>query len=126
MRRCRECSCTDEQGCEGGCVWVEADLCSSCQARALANHPSILAPMGIELTMHAWLAVHGNLLLALRHPGNDGLSRELVESVVAMLEGAFLDAGLMTDSQVELMHQQEEELQQKAEEAAPRIIIPGA
>ena len=30
--RCRECGCTDEQGCEGGCVWATpaADLCSRC------------------------------------------------------------------------------------------------
>jgi phage N-6-adenine-methyltransferase len=27
---CRECGCTDDEACEGGCVWVEADLCSRC------------------------------------------------------------------------------------------------
>jgi ParB/RepB/Spo0J family partition protein len=27
---CRECGCTDEAACPGGCAWVEPDLCSSC------------------------------------------------------------------------------------------------
>jgi len=28
--RCRVCGCTELQGCEGGCYWVEEDLCSQC------------------------------------------------------------------------------------------------
>jgi hypothetical protein len=27
---CRVCGCTQNNACEGGCHWVEADLCSSC------------------------------------------------------------------------------------------------
>ncbi|MDD4888302.1 MAG: DUF4031 domain-containing protein [Phycisphaerae bacterium] len=27
---CRECGCTDDCACEGGCHWVEPDLCSQC------------------------------------------------------------------------------------------------
>lgn len=27
---CRQCGCTDEAACEGGCAWVEPDLCSAC------------------------------------------------------------------------------------------------
>jgi hypothetical protein len=30
VRRCRVCRCTDEDGCDGGCSWVEPDLCSAC------------------------------------------------------------------------------------------------
>ena len=30
---CRECGCTDERACPGGCWWVEADLCSACQMK---------------------------------------------------------------------------------------------
>lgn len=30
VRSCRQCGCTDENGCENGCCWVEADLCSEC------------------------------------------------------------------------------------------------
>lgn len=29
---CRICGCTDDHACEGGCWWVEADLCSTCAA----------------------------------------------------------------------------------------------
>jgi hypothetical protein len=29
-RRCRQCGCSDERGCRGGCSWVEYDLCSGC------------------------------------------------------------------------------------------------
>jgi hypothetical protein len=29
-RECRECGCTDERACPGGCYWVEDDLCSAC------------------------------------------------------------------------------------------------
>lgn len=31
---CRECGCTDDAACEGGCTWVEEDLCSACVAKA--------------------------------------------------------------------------------------------
>lgn len=31
IRTCRECGCTEEYGCDGGCSWVEDDLCSACQ-----------------------------------------------------------------------------------------------
>lgn len=30
LQTCRVCGCTEEAGCEGGCTWVEDDLCSSC------------------------------------------------------------------------------------------------
>lgn len=29
-RECRVCGCTDRHACEGGCWWVEEDLCSAC------------------------------------------------------------------------------------------------
>lgn len=29
---CRGCGCTDVAACDEGCWWVEADLCSSCEA----------------------------------------------------------------------------------------------
>ena len=32
---CQVCGCTDECGCEGGCFWVEKDLCSVCAAKTL-------------------------------------------------------------------------------------------
>ena len=32
VRKCRVCGCTDDRACEGGCYWVEEDLCSQCAA----------------------------------------------------------------------------------------------
>lgn len=29
-RACRSCGCTDLWACDGGCAWVEDDLCSAC------------------------------------------------------------------------------------------------
>ncbi len=29
-RTCRKCGCTDTHACEGGCFWVDSDLCSTC------------------------------------------------------------------------------------------------
>jgi hypothetical protein len=34
VRTCRECSCTDDRACDGGCWWVEVDLCSVCDNKA--------------------------------------------------------------------------------------------
>ncbi len=34
FRRCRICGCTDDNACEGGCYWVEEDLCSACAEAA--------------------------------------------------------------------------------------------
>jgi len=28
---CRKCGCTEYDACEGGCSWVEPDLCSACK-----------------------------------------------------------------------------------------------
>lgn len=30
IRTCRICGCTDSNGCENGCFWVDDDLCSNC------------------------------------------------------------------------------------------------
>ncbi len=30
IRRCRECGCTEVRACQGGCYWVDQDLCSAC------------------------------------------------------------------------------------------------
>lgn len=29
-RACRTCGCTDQWACEGGCEWIDTDLCSTC------------------------------------------------------------------------------------------------
>lgn len=123
MRACRSCGCTDEHACSDGCSWAEPDLCSSCQVAALAVHPLIRAPLAIELPMHTWMAVHGNLLLAMRHP--DNRSGPIVEDLVSLLEGAFLDGGLLTEAMLETMHRQEDQAGGVLD-VVPRIILPGA
>jgi hypothetical protein len=30
-RRCRNCGCSDDRACPGGCYWIEDDLCSRCE-----------------------------------------------------------------------------------------------
>lgn len=30
---CRECGCTNESACAGGCEWIDSDLCSTCFAK---------------------------------------------------------------------------------------------
>lgn len=35
IRACRQCGCTDDHACEGGCSWVEDDLCSACVLEAV-------------------------------------------------------------------------------------------
>lgn len=30
VQRCRECGCTNDKACPGGCSWIEQDLCSTC------------------------------------------------------------------------------------------------
>lgn len=37
LRECRECGCTDQQACPGGCHWVEEDLCSQCADKSEKN-----------------------------------------------------------------------------------------
>jgi hypothetical protein len=37
VRRCRVCGCTDDHACDGGCEWVEPDLCSACNDQTLAD-----------------------------------------------------------------------------------------
>lgn len=37
--RCRGCGCTDTQACEGGCHWVDVELCSACVQELPAPAP---------------------------------------------------------------------------------------
>lgn len=37
LRICRGCGCWEEAACDGGCEWVEPDLCSRCVPEAEFN-----------------------------------------------------------------------------------------
>ena len=45
---CRDCGCTDEKACEGGCTWVEPDLCSACKQ---IGHDSGLSGLVSEIAI---------------------------------------------------------------------------
>lgn len=38
-RACRVCGCTDDHACEGGCCWVDKDLCSTCADKDQSANP---------------------------------------------------------------------------------------
>lgn len=63
--------------------------------RMLTANASVNAPM---LT---WVTVHGNLCLALRHPSNSGQSRELCLQMVQHLSKLIVDAGIMTQEEMD-------------------------
>lgn len=44
-RTCRVCGCTQNRACEGGCWWVERDLCSSCRQSARERPILFSGPM---------------------------------------------------------------------------------
>jgi hypothetical protein len=58
--------------------------------------------VAVELPMLGWLAIHGNLCLALRHPQNAGESRGQVLTAVRLLSTLIVEQGIM--SQTEMDH----------------------
>jgi len=57
----------------------------------------------------AWMAVHGNLQLALRHPRNTGPSREIMLEFVERLGMALVDWGILSEAELALSKQVERE-----------------
>jgi hypothetical protein len=57
----------------------------------------------------AWMAVHGNLQLALRHPRNTGPSREIMVEFVERLGVALVDWGILSEAELELSKRVERE-----------------
>lgn len=86
---CRVCGCTDERACEGGCSWVEPDLCSQCQLRIFEDLMRRLQPMTLELPPVAAFCLIGQIQLACRHPDNLGPMREIVEELAREIQQAF-------------------------------------
>lgn len=69
------------------------------------------ATESIELrgTLLMWMAVHGNLCLALRHPGNQGSSRALVEAFVYQIGARLVEEGLLSAQELREAEQLEAE-----------------
>jgi hypothetical protein len=65
VRTCRKCGCTDANACEGGCSWVESDLCSQCETPAADEEPETeldLASEGTPNEIVRILGRHGGVL----------------------------------------------------------------
>lgn len=53
-------------------------------------------PLPVHADLFTWMAVHGNLCLALRHPSNVGGSRQIVEEFVRALGARLVEEGLLS------------------------------
>lgn len=60
----------------------------------------LLQCVEIEQTLFLWMAVHGNLCLALRHPGNQGPSTDYVRKFVRVLGQLLIDKGVFTEAEI--------------------------
>lgn len=63
----------------------------------------------VTLPVLYWMAVHGNLCLALRHPQNNGPSRASVIHSIELIESVLKDQGLMDQEDIDLVHQTEQD-----------------
>lgn len=59
VRTCRQCGCTDERACAGGCSWVDVDLCSACLP-VMGEHG--LGGPGLEAVREGLCPNHGTPL----------------------------------------------------------------
>jgi hypothetical protein len=55
------------------------------------------------------MAVHGNLTLALRHPGNQGPSTQVVKNFVEALEAVLVRVGILDQEDIDKGHAMESE-----------------
>jgi hypothetical protein len=62
IRSCRECGCTDDHACEGGCAWLEDDLCSQCAPQRQNDGPTL----GACCICGGTEAVHNIIMLSRR------------------------------------------------------------
>jgi hypothetical protein len=51
--KCRVCGCTDDHACEGGCVWIEPNLCSRCVNGVMGDPLPAPVPQEPEQTADA-------------------------------------------------------------------------
>lgn len=67
-RACRICGCTCSRACEGGCSWVERDLCSACVTSTIAYcYRSGHIEFGNALPAGALPLAHGKDKLVRQH-----------------------------------------------------------
>jgi hypothetical protein len=85
VRRCRVCGCTDDRACEGGCSWIEADLCSACVETA-ERFAVVLTKPSVGDRSHAILLIRENAEGFGMHCLGTGLSKQVADEIASMAE----------------------------------------
>ncbi len=62
----------------------------------MEHRPGLRAEWPVTAPGIIWMAIHGNLCLALRHAGNRGSSRAMVERFVRALGDNLVENGVLT------------------------------
>jgi hypothetical protein len=55
----------------------------------------------MEASLLSWMAVHGYLCLALRHPDSTGPTRELIEEMLEQLGALLVDREMLTPAELQ-------------------------
>ena len=119
MRACRGCGCTQERACEGGCIWVGEELCSTCLAGARMLEPEGVAdPISMEIPTLTWVVMANVLGRAVAGTALEAEpeARAMMADVVAALDEMFLRNEIFDEAQLA-------ELQRKRTADAPRVIL---
>jgi hypothetical protein len=74
---------------------IPEDLSEKEKAEYMLTHKA-----QVTTDLLTWLGVHGNLCLALRHPGNRGPGRRLIIAFVKNLGKTLVNFGVITESQL--------------------------
>jgi len=67
----------------------------------------MVKPIAFQTDVLHIIAMHGNLLLGLRHPSNTGESREVLRNVIEEMEAALISAGCLSFDEVSNLHRSE-------------------
>jgi ABC-type nitrate/sulfonate/bicarbonate transport system ATPase subunit len=65
-------------------------------------------PLMIEADLLTWMTVHGNILLALRHPENTGETRAIAQRFVDELGRKLVEGGIINQAELDYCRQEEE------------------
>jgi len=74
----------------------------SWNSKEITSRPAVTEPHSVEVNGLMWIAIHGNLQLALRHPHNTGPSRTLVLAFVLELGDRLVEWGVLTAEELQL------------------------
>lgn len=66
----------------------------------MEHRPALRAEFPVIASGITWMAIHGNLCLALRHPSNTGPSRLLVKEFLNQLGQHLVGVGVLTPAEL--------------------------